>query len=195
MFEYIRGTLVSITPEKAVVDVNGIGYQIHIPLSCYADGLKIESEITFYTCFVVREDSQRLFGFSKKEERELFILLSEVSGVGPKTALNLIGHLGSDSLEQAILSANTATLSKVPGIGRKTAERLALEMRDKIHKLKGPKIPYIPGKPDLKNDAVSALVNLGYSSTQATKATDKVLKELGEEPPLTKLIAAALKTI
>lgn len=195
MFEYIRGTLVEITPEKAVVDVNGIGYQIHIPLSCYAEGQKIEESIVFYTHFVVREDSQRLFGFIKREERNLFIQLSDVTGIGPKTALALIGHLGSHNLEQAILTANTATLSKVPGIGRKTAERLALEMRDKIHKSKGPKVPYIPGKPCLKTDAVSALVNLGYSTSQATKATEKVLNNFENDPPLTKLIAAALRAI
>ncbi|GAB5411686.1 MAG: Holliday junction branch migration protein RuvA [Chlamydiales bacterium] len=195
MFEYISGVLKGITPEKAIVDVNGIGYQIHIPLSCYADGQKIESSITFYTCFVVREDSQRLFGFINRQERNLFIQLSDVSGVGPKTALALIGHLGSHNLEQAILTANTATLSKVPGIGRKTAERLALEMRDKIHKSKGPKVPYIPSKPCLKTDAISALMNLGYSNTQATKATEKVLNNFEIDPPLTKLIAAALRAI
>ena len=195
MFEYVSGRLVEITPEKAIVDVNGIGYQIHIPLSCYAEGQKIESKITFYTCFIVREDSQRLFGFIKRDERNLFIQLSDVTGIGPKTALALIGHLGSHNLEQAILTANTATLSKVPGIGRKTAERLALEMRDKVHKGIGPKVPYISGKPCLKTDAISALMNLGYSNSQATKATEKVLNNFEIDPPLTKLIAAALKSI
>lgn len=199
MFEYIKGILVSITPSQAVVDVQGVGYLIHIPLNAFSSAPPIGSEALFYISPVIREDSHRNFGFLTQEERNLFEKISAVSGIGPKTALALIGHIDSLALESAITTANAALLAKIPGIGKKTAERLIVELRDKV--LKGlKKMPTpLPSKKSLssqdtlQNDALSALMNLGYNSLQAQQAIQKALTHFSEEPPeLSALIRTAL---
>mgnify|MGYP000412740158 CR=1 FL=1 len=134
MLEYIKGTLATINPHKAVVDVNGVGYLLHIPLSAFSAMPPLGKEIIFYISSIIREDSHKNFGFLTLEERDLFEKISTVSGIGPKTALALIGHLDSRALETAITTANTTILSKIPGIGKKTAERLIVELRDKVLK-------------------------------------------------------------
>lgn len=195
MLEYIKGILVDAAPEKAVIDVNGIGHALFIPLSTYSSLPQVGEEVMLYISSVIREDSHRHFGFLSKEERNLFEMVSDVSGIGPKTALALIGHLSSADLESAITHANVNLLSKIPGIGKKTAERLIVEMRDKIHKkLKsvGPAIP-VKGKDCLTNDAMNALMNLGYNTLQAQKAVQKALTTFDAPPPLNELITSALR--
>ncbi|MCP5506656.1 MAG: Holliday junction branch migration protein RuvA [Chlamydiales bacterium] len=198
MFEYLKGTLVSLHPHKAVVDVGGIGYLLHTPLSTFSSMPPIGKEITFYISSVIREDSHKNFGFLTLEERDLFEKISTVSGIGPKTALALIGHLDAQALESAITTANSTLLSKIPGIGKKTAERLIVELRDKV--LKGLKKSPLPSTPQkgiseedqTVNDALSALMNLGYNSLQAQQAIKKVLAESEKTPDLSTLIRAAL---
>lgn len=198
MFEYIKGTLVSLQPHKAVVDVNGIGYLLHTPLSTFSAIPPIGKEIIFYISSVIREDSHKNFGFLSAEERDLFEKISSVSGIGPKTALALIGHLDAQALESAITTANSTLLSKIPGIGKKTAERLIVELRDKV--LKGLKKSPLPATPQqgiseedqIVNDALSALMNLGYNSLQAQQAIKKVLAESKQTPDLSTLIRGAL---
>ncbi len=198
IFEYIKGTLISINPHKAVVDVGGIGYLLHIPLSAFSAMPPIDNEIIFYISSVIREDSHKNFGFLSVEERDLFEKISGISGVGPKTALALIGHLDTQALESAITTANSTILSKIPGIGKKTAERLIVELRDKVLKgLKKSPLPTTPQKglseDDQKmNDALSALINLGYNSLQAQQALKKALSNFKETPELSILIRTAL---
>lgn len=200
MFEYIKGTLVEITPHKAVVDVGGIGYALLIPLSTYAKMPQMGEEVLFYISPVIREDSHRNFAFLSREERDLFERLSDISGIGPKTALAFIGHMESSDLETAITTANVSLLSKIPGVGKKTAERLIVELRDKIAKShKHPPLPTQSHKMTdhdrVVNDALSALINLGYNSLQAQKAIKNALTHLEKEPELSELITTALKGI
>jgi Holliday junction DNA helicase RuvA len=199
MLEYIKGTLVSLSPHKAVIDVGGLGYFLHTPLSAFSAMPPIGKEITFFISSVIREDSHKNFGFLTIEERDLFEKISGVSGIGPKTALALIGHLDSNALETAITTANSTLLSKIPGIGKKTAERLIVELRDKV--LKGLKKSSLQASPSQKslseedqriNDALSALMNLGYNSLQAQQAIKKALTDFKEAPELSTLIRAAL---
>ena len=198
MFEYIKGTLISINPHKAVVDVGGIGYLLHTPLSAFSAMPPIGKEIIFYISSVIREDSHKNFGFLSIEERDLFEKISGISGVGPKTALALIGHLDTQALESAITTANSTILSKIPGIGKKTAERLIVELRDKV--LKGLKKSPLKATPQKElseddqkmNDALSALMNLGYNSLQAQQALKKALSNFKETPELSILIRTAL---
>jgi Holliday junction DNA helicase RuvA len=188
MYEFIRGRLVEATPHHAVIDVGGIGYKLNIPISAFG---KIPFDVTLYTTFVVRENFQGLYGFLEKEERNLFEVLIALSGIGPKTALNLIGHLSLNDLQQAVLSENAKTLANVPGIGKKTAERLIIDLKEKVLKLPVSKVDLPSGH---LHDAVNALIHLGYQATAAEAAIKKVIKAQPHESDLSVIIAAALKS-
>ncbi len=195
MYAYIKGKLVELSPEHAVIDVGGIGYKISIPVSLYAKGLKLQEEILLYTTQVVREDDIRLFGFLEAGEREFFEKLIALSGVGAKTALNLLGHLGCKDLHLAIQTQDVSTLVRVPGIGKKSAERIIVELADRIAKW----APLLSDKhrhvPTVAADALSALVNLGYQAALAQKAIHRVVDKKGESLSLGELISSALKEI
>ena len=133
MYAFIRGQLILATPTHAIVDVSGVGYQIHIPSSCSLK-LSIGETVLLHTSFIVREGFQGLYGFSSVEERDLFNEVIEISGIGPKIALNLISHLSLSDLHDLILKEDINALSKIPGIGKKTAERLLVELRNKLEK-------------------------------------------------------------
>jgi len=201
MFEYIKGILVEISPQKAVVDVSGVGYSLLIPLSTYAKTPPIGEEVLFYISTIIREDSHKNFAFITKQERDLFDKFSAVSGIGPKTALSLVGHMDHSDLETAITNANVPLLSKIPGIGKKTAERLIVEMRDKIQK--GSKdAPSLLSNNSLSpkdrviNDALSALINLGYNSLNANRAIKKALTHFdSDDLEVSTLIKTALAGI
>ena len=201
MFDYIKGTLISLKPQAAVVDVGGLGYLLHTPLSTFSAMPPIGQEITFYIFTIIREDSHKNFGFLTAAERDLFEKISGVSGIGPKTALALIGHLDRRALESAITSANTVLLSKIPGIGKKTAERLIVELRDKVlngltqMELKPLKQQELSASDQMIHDAHSALINLGYHTIKAQQAIQKALSH--ESPPdnLSTLIHRALSGI
>lgn len=194
MMEYLQGTLISASPLKTVVEVHGIGYRLALPLSHYSKLPQIGRPVLLYISTVIREDSHRHYGFLTLGERDLFEVLIEVSGIGPKTALALIGHLEATYLQQAISQSNLALLCKVPGIGRKTAERLIVEMKDKILKTFS-SVSQIPGEKETASDALSALINLGYQPMQAQKAI-KTAEELAEhELALPELITRALQHI
>ncbi len=198
MYEYIKGTLADITPTYAVVETHGIGYHIHIPFSTYTSSPQLGKECKLYLTAIYREDSQRLFGFLEIEERDLFLKLSDVSGIGPKTALNLIGHITMSELIIAIQHGNIKQLSKVPGIGKKTAERVVMEMRDKIKGLKSQpnfQNATASGESSQFNDGVGALLNLGYSLAISQKAIEKAQKALGEDAKLPMLITKALQNV
>lgn len=190
MYEYIKGTLAESSPVKITLETGGIGYCIFISLSTYTKLPKIGAEICCFISFIVREDSQRLFGFLSKDERGLFEKLTEISGIGPKTALSLLGHLDLEQLAQAVHTNDIKLLIKVPGIGRKTAERLIIELRDKLKN-----ISVKPGKQDSSfEDAVSALIHLGYHLKDAQSAVKNILEKADKTPPLSEIITAVLKS-
>lgn len=200
MFEYLTGKLTDTSLLKAVIEVNGIGYKIFIPISCYSKLPQVGKDVTLYISTVIREDSQKNYGFITRMERDLFENLIDVSGIGPKTALALIGHLDIADLQLAISQSNISLLSKVPGIGKKTAERLVIELKDKWGKLLGQNGDLSlgalsSGKKDAFSDAISALVNLGYSPLLAQKAVKTAISSSEEEPELSSLITSALRNL
>ena len=196
MMEYIKGILTDSSPLKTIIEAGGIGYCIHIPLSNYSKLPKLGSMVCLYLKTVIREDSHKNYGFLTIEERDLFETLIDVSGIGPKTALSLLGHLAPSDLQMAISSSDITGICKVPGIGKKTAERLIVEMRDKVQKKDFPSLPsLIKSEKAVANDALSALVNLGYQPIQAQKAIKLILDQKTEEPNLSELITLALKKL
>ncbi len=198
MYEYIKGSLIESTPLRAIVEAHGIGYCLLIPFNNYSKLPAIGCSVVLFTSFVVREDSQKLFGFLTSHERDLFESLVDVSGIGPKTALCLVGHMEINDLQVAISQGDTQLICKIPGIGKKTAERLIVEMRDKVKKGIGASaaLPHGSiGEQGVVADAISALINLGYNSAQAQKAIKAALTKTTEEPELGKLITSALRSI
>jgi Holliday junction DNA helicase RuvA len=193
MFEFIRGKLVQSLPSKAVVDVGGVGYRLIISLKTFQKMPQIGHDVFFYVSPVVREDGHFLFGFLTLEDRDIFELLISVNGVGPKTAIGILGHVDIGDFQMAIIQANTALLSKIPGIGKKTAERLVIELKDKFHKGAAVNIPQTSSS--VASDAISALINLGYHPLDAQKAIKKVLSTHQKEPTLSELITGALRSI
>lgn len=190
MYEYLRGQLVELNSSHAVVDVCGVGYRVGVPMSYLSKGLSLGQEVILHTSWVVRENGWALYGFVTKEERELFDLLIGISGVGPKTAISIIGHLGPSALHDAIHRGDLFTLAKVPGIGKKTAERLIIELRGKIDDLV---VAPTSGSSRTVQDALHALLNLGYSHASAKAALDKAMQEVPPESDLSLLLATALK--
>ncbi len=192
MFEYIKGTLAASTSHTAVVDAQGIGYLIHIPLSTFSALPQIKKPISLYISAVIKEDSHRLFGFLTLSERDLFNRAKEISGIGPKTALSLVGHMESQDFQMAILNENIPLISKIPGIGKKTAERLIIELRDNLKKSPLEASSDKPLSSPVIQDAIMALTNLGYNPSQAQKAIKNAMKDRTDEPPLSQLIKLAL---
>jgi Holliday junction DNA helicase RuvA len=194
MIEYVRGKLAAVTPTKVVVDVGGVGYGVFIPLSAHGRLPQIGEEIFLHLCQVIREDAHLLFGFLTEEEKDFFGRLTAISGIGPKTALALLGHLDLADLRAAIFGENSALLSKVPGIGKKTAERIVIELRDKVQAFSpGSKGNTLPRGAAV--DAIQALVHLGYTPLAAQNAVKKVVAEKGEAIGLGPLITASLRSI
>lgn len=194
MLEYIRGLLVEAYPDRCTVELAGLGYLVLIPLSTYSHLPQIGSEVKLYLYTQIREDAHKLFGFLRREERDIFLQVTNISGIGPKIGLALIGHLDMGSLSLAIERGDTTVLSRVPGIGKKTAERLIIEMRGKLETGHVASSPTASPSSRLVQDAVSALINLGYNSVHAQKAVQKALPE-GEELPLARLITSALQQL
>lgn len=199
MYAYLKGQLVVAHPSLAVVDVHGVGYALNIPCRLLGELPAIGEQVQFYTSFVVREASQALYGFLHSQERDLFEALMNVTGIGPKMALSLIGHLTFDELHTAVAAQDFPTLCRVPGVGKKTAERLVVELKDKLPHL----VPIhanltlsLPSsKPQHVQDAMLALINLGYNQNTAQKALKQSLKDLPESADLALLITTALKHI
>jgi holliday junction DNA helicase RuvA len=192
MYESIKGTLVDKTPQKAVIEINGIGYRLAIPLSTYTRLPDLGKPLQLFLSQVVREDSNTLYAFLLKEERDLFETLITLSGIGPKSGLSIIGHLEIDAFQRAIASADVRLLSKIPGIGKKTSEKLVIEMRDKFKGAKG-KTLALTAVDGIVGDAMNALINLGYNPIESQRAVQLVLEEKKGEADLGKIISAALQ--
>jgi len=199
MIAHIKGNLVSASPSSVIIEAGGLGYKVFIPASLFGQLPALESCVLLHTSFVIRELSQALYGFLSIQERDLFDALLNVSGIGPKIALSLIGHLSVFQLQQALTQPDINILCKVPGVGKKLAERLTIEMRDKISAFltHHPSEFALPIGFDQRSqniqDAMSALINLGYNQATAQKAIKKTLPTLPEEFDLAALITQALK--
>jgi len=194
MFAYITGTLASASPDEAILDVNGLGYLVYISLFTFEKLPKIGEICKLHTSTVIREDSQKTYGFFTLEERNFFEQLNNISGIGSRLSLAILGHMSLEDLHLAVEHANTKAISKVPGIGKKMAERLIIELRDKFKAVDKQKISLSSKSPQgISADAISALINLGYSPLDAQKAVQTALKSKKEEPLLPELISLALK--
>ena len=193
MIGRLRGQIAQISPQQLLIDVGGVGYEVEISLNTFAALADIKGEAIVFTHLVVREDAQLLFGFSSADERELFRTLIKVNGVGPKMALAILSGLDASSFAACILDGDVKTLTGLPGVGKKTAERLIIEMRDKVTTLAGEHRPEIDAvTANIADDAEAALIGLGYRPQEAALALSK-LEDPGQD--LEALIKQALKIL
>ncbi len=198
MIAFLEGRLLSKSPEYIIVSAQGIGYQVAVPLSSFYELPAIEQGVRLHIYTHVRQDAIQLFGFLTAEEKEIFLLLLGVSGIGPKVALNILSGISSLELSQALLAENSARIQRIPGVGKKTAERIVLELKDKIKKLTPGPLPSLVRKSEEESpweDALSALVNLGYPKAVAEKALDQIKNQTEESISLEDLLRMALKSL
>ena len=193
MIDYIKGNLVEITPTDVVVECSGIGYKILISLQTY-EGLNGKNDVKVYIHHYLREDEELYYGFATKDERELFRLLIGVSGIGASTARMMLSSLTCDELRKAILAEDLNKVKSIKGIGLKTAQRLILELKDKVSKGGGTDNTtlFVPAANPAVDEATTALVMLGFTKANVTKAVSAVLKEK-PTATLEEIIKLALK--
>ncbi len=192
MIARLKGKIISKHPTAIVIDVHGVGFEVNITTTTF-ESLGDSDEISLYTYLSVREDSLTLYGFSTNAEKEMFKLLIGISGIGPKLAQSILSGIQIEELKYAISEGNISRIIAVPGIGRKTAERLLVELRDKVEKVEevaGTTEPF----PSVRSDAVSALVSLGYNQKQAEKIVRGILT-VESEISIEDLIRKALGSI
>jgi holliday junction DNA helicase RuvA len=200
MYHYLNGKIAEKTPVAVILDVNGIGYEVRVSLSTFSSLPALGQTVKLFTHFVVREDAQLLYGFATEEEREAFKLLISISGIGPKLAITLLSGVTLRELVLAIQEKNIPVLTAISGIGQKTAERVIIELKDKIGKAEisaGKELIHDASVSDqMVEDSVSALVSLGYTKQKAKDAVQKVLKaSLGKKVSVEEIIRAALKHV
>lgn len=195
MISSVRGGVLSIGLDHVVIEVGGVGFAVQATPSTLAT-LRRGDEAMLHTALVVREDSLTLFGFAEADARGLFGLLQTVSGIGPRLALATLAVLDPDKLRSALVEGNITVLTQVPGIGRKGAERLTLELRDKVTALAGPTdgSPVVTAPGALRGEVVEALAGLGFPAKQAELAVDNVLGE-GDGHTTSSVLRAALATL
>ncbi len=196
MIAFVRGQFALKTPARVVVDVNGVGYDLQISLHTYSAISQKDSGLLF-TYLQITENAQTLFGFADTAEKDLFLLLISVSGVGASTARMMLSGMKPDEIIQAIAQGNTAQLEKIKGIGKKSAERLVVELRDKVGKQMSDKVLSAAGSmaPLPGQDAIQALVALGIARNAAEAAVQKTLKSLNTDVTLEDIIKHSLKNI
>ena len=200
MITFLKGILVEALPTRVALDVHGVGYEVLIPLSSFEQLPHLNHEVTLLTQLIVREDSQTLYGFMNEEERQLFVqLVHAVSGIGPRIALNILSGLPIESFRRAIASGDVKTLSSISGIGKKTAERIVVELKDKMGKSVSGSDSGVrsirPGQSDEEkkiSDAVLALEALGYKPAEATLAVQAAQAALGSTAGVEELVRAGL---
>lgn len=179
MIAQVRGRLLRKQPQEAVIDVAGVGYRVTIPLSTFYRLGEPGDEVALLTHTHVREDTLALFGFLTDVEQALFERLIAVAGVGPKLAVAILSGIEAPDLVEALRAGDIARLTRIPGVGKKTAERLVLELKDKMKGLPLAETPAAGPAPTAKDDLVSALVHLGYSRPEAERGVDRSLQEDG----------------
>ena len=193
MIAYVRGILDSKEPNRVVVDVGGIGYEIFIPLSTYQSLPAIGAQVKLFTHHHVREDSMQLYGFLSAEEKEIFEMVLSISGVGAKVALSILSAISVDEFRRSVAQGDMKTLTKIPGIGKKSAERMVLELRDKIGKVHIDERMIRILEAESGSDAVAALLALGVSQTAAEYAVFRAERLLGKDAKIEDLITQSLK--
>jgi Holliday junction DNA helicase RuvA len=202
MIAFLSGKILEKNANSVVIDVGGVGYEVTIPLSTFYELGEAGAEVSLRVYSYVREDQFSLFGFRTSLEKELFLQLISVSGIGPKSAVTALSGMSADEIITAIRQNNLARLGTIPGVGKKTAERIVIELRDKVTKLLGAAQGAegsSEGAADLPagavfDDAVSALVNLGYQKAAAEKALKQALED-GTEPTVQKLLRRGLQLL
>ncbi|HEN20942.1 MAG TPA: Holliday junction branch migration protein RuvA [Desulfobacteraceae bacterium] len=195
MIASLRGILSYKSTNYVVVDVHGVGYGVNVPLNTFYDLPEQGEEVCLVIHTHVKEDSVSLFGFLEERERDIFHLIISVSGIGPRLAINMLSGINADELVKAVSTGNMGRLLSIPGIGRKMAERLIFELKDKIHKVISGEMSGREVAAPVEEDALSALINLGYNGNVAKKAVDKVLHECGEKLTLETLLTESLKIL
>lgn len=200
MISYIRGELISIEEEKVILDVNGVGFGIFMPAQSMNLLPSIGEEVKLHTYMNVREDAMQLFGFLTKDDLKVFKLVIGVSGIGPKGGLSILSHLSPDELRFAVMSHDAKAISGAPGIGKKTAEKLIIELKDKLNMddvlerisdTSDTTVIHVSNQ--IQTEAVQALVALGYGNAEALRAVKKV--EAQEDATVEEILKQALKYI
>jgi Holliday junction DNA helicase RuvA len=204
MIAHLSGTLLSKQATSVILDVAGVGYEVTIPLSTFYDLEDPGSPVQLRIYTHVREDALQLFGFRTARERELFMRLISVSGIGPKLGITLLSGMSADEMIASIRTNNLARLTLIPGIGRKTAERLVVELREKVAALSSPELEEelgakaevrtAPTEDSVRADALSALLNLGYQRTAAEKAIDSTVGE-GDDISVESVLRRSLRKL
>ena len=199
MIAHIQGFLQFKSPEYLVIDVDGIGYQVHVPLSTFYDLPQLGSTVSLHIHTHVREDALQLYGFQSPEEKALFVRLISISGIGPRLAINILSGISPAELVDCLIQNNLARLISVPGVGRKTAERIMVELRDKVSSLALGHDVTVPARTAadeaMIEDALSALLNLGYKKGVAQRAIENARKRLQGEITLESLLKESLRSL
>ncbi len=200
MYHYLSGKLIEKSPTAVVIDVGGVGYDVLIPVSTYSSLPALGESIKLLTHFVVREDAHLVYGFATEDERKMFRLLTSVSGIGPKIATTALSGILVEDLKFAIKEGNLAVLTSITGIGKKTAERMVVELREKvvIEGVRSAASATSRGGILVSTeaeDSIQALIALGYSKHQAQSAVEKVLAVGDSKIPVDRIIRAALKFV
>jgi Holliday junction DNA helicase RuvA len=183
LIAHITGKLIQKQPNSVIVDVGGVGYELTVPLSTFYDLGEVGTQIALRAYTYVREDALQLFGFRTDREKKLFLMLISVSGIGPKLAITVLSGLSAEELVQAISGNDLAKLVSIPGVGKKTAERMLVELKDKVASILPPGLePHlasgsVAGGEAMREDVISALVNLGYLKAAADKAVLNTAKD------------------
>ncbi|MFQ6082045.1 MAG: Holliday junction branch migration protein RuvA [Candidatus Aminicenantia bacterium] len=190
MISFLKGILLDKTPNEVVIDVGGVGYQVYIPLSTYSKIGNSSEPVKLFIYTHLREDSLSLFGFSTKKEKEIFVKLISISGIGPRLAINILSGIGPDELKEAVRNNDLDRLSSIPGIGKKTALRIALELQEKFEEKEK-----ILVSPELKEreEIISALMNLGFKRKEVQKVVDETIKTFSLKTGFEKLFQESLK--
>lgn len=197
MFAFLRGVIAAKTLDHVHLDVNGVGYEVCVPDTVHRR-LKPEQTVTFLTYCHIREDAFHIFGFLREEEKSLFLMLLSISGIGPKVALSFLSALSPAEFGQAIMSSDVTAITKVPGVGKKTAQRVVLEMKAKLGQ--DTELSAILGEDAFADDPGSddvqaALMSLGCTPVEAKKAAAKARKDLGKDATDEDLVKSALRSM
>lgn len=205
MIGRLTGEVVEKQPPQLMLEVAGVGYELEASMNTFYKLPAIGERVTLHTHMVVREDAQLLYGFADAKERVLFRALIKTNGVGPKLALAILSGTSSEEFIRCVHNEDSATLVRIPGVGKKTAERLIVEMKDKLDKLELPTMtefaleasgaPVVAAKVDNRAEAESALIALGYKPVQATRAVEQAASSLGEGASVEELIRQSLKSM
>lgn len=196
MISYLKGIIIELEPTHLIIEVGGVGYMVIIPMSTY-DAFKNQKEAKVLTHFHVKEDSQTLYGFYLSEERTVFLDLIGISGIGPSTAIGMLSAMNPNEIKSAIVAENVKQIQSIKGIGGKTAQRVILELKDRYKKegliTESSQSSGLSNN-SLRNEALSALINLGFAKNSAEKVIDKILQATQENITLEQLIKQALKS-